>query len=212
MNRKYVIAAIAAGATIAGCGWYFFKASQRKAAEMQAQLQHALSLAKDGNFADCTALLQAAVLEMQQFYGPDDPAAIHAVSILAGVLHRQNNLAEAETLMRDCAAGLDRTVGEDHFQQMSVLSPPQSPPRAFFPSQLSEEAIASFTIDLPPIDQSCMSPQLAAGAAQIRTRFMTASSDAQNLMRTMRSDWMQWHLLPVIYSGKFFVPVRHCIS
>jgi hypothetical protein len=122
MNRKYVIAAIAAGATIAGCGWYFFKASQRKAAEMQAQLQHALSLAKDGNFADCTALLQATVLEMQQFYGPDDPAAIHAVSILAGVLHRQNILAEAETLMRECAAGLDRTLGEDHEESLGCHS------------------------------------------------------------------------------------------
>ena len=118
MNKKYVIAAFAAGATIAGCGWYFFKASQRKAAEMQARLQGALLLAKDGDFDQSTQELQACVQEMQEFYGPNDPVTMHAVSILAGVLHRQNRLPEAEQLMRACAVGLDQALGADHDESL----------------------------------------------------------------------------------------------
>ena len=95
------------------------------------------------------------------------------------------------------------------FQQMS--SPPQSPARASCPFQLSEHSIASFTLELPPLDESRLSPALAAISAQVRIRFMSAASDAQSLMHSMREAWMQWHLLPVIPQGELLVSVllRH---
>ena len=95
------------------------------------------------------------------------------------------------------------------FQQMS--SPPQSPARASCPFQLSEHSIASFTLELPPLDESRLSPALAAISDQVRIRFMSAASDAQSLMHSMREAWMQWHLLPVIPQGELLVSVllRH---
>jgi hypothetical protein len=91
------------------------------------------------------------------------------------------------------------------FQQMS--SPPQSPARASCPFQLSENSIASFSLELPPLDESRLSPTLAASSAQVRKRFMSAASDAQSLMHSMREAWMQWHLLPVIPQGELLVSV-----
>ena len=85
---------------------------------------------------------------------------------------------------------------------MSLLQPPQAPARASCPSQLSEEAIASFSPELPPLDESRTTPAVAAIAVQLRMRFTSASSNAQTLMHAMREAWMQWHLLPVIPSGE----------
>ena len=118
MNKKYVFAAIAAGATLVGCGWYYFKASQRKAAELQEQLHIALRLAQESNFDDCVSLLQSTIEEMKEFYGPDDATVIHTVAILAGILHRQNKLPEAELLMSQCCIGLDKALGADHEESL----------------------------------------------------------------------------------------------
>jgi hypothetical protein len=87
-----------------------------------------------------------------------------------------------------------------------MSSPPPSPlslpAGTSCPFQLSEEAIASFAPELPPLDESRMSPALAARAAQLRMRFVSATADIQNLTHAMRKVWMHWHRLPVIPLGK----------
>jgi hypothetical protein len=73
-----------------------------------------------------------------------------------------------------------------------------SPADVHCPPQLSMEAIASILLELPPLDDSCTSPAVAASAAALRARFTTASSDAQALMLSMREIWNKWNLLPVL--------------
>ena len=119
MNKKFVFAAVAAGVTIVGCGWYYIKATQRKAVELQEQLQAALQLAEESKFDECVSLLQDSIEKMQQFYGPNDPHAIHTVAILANILHRQNKLPDAERLMRQCCVGLDAALGADHEETLN---------------------------------------------------------------------------------------------
>jgi hypothetical protein len=99
------------------------------------------------------------------------------------------------------------------FQQMSlsVTQTTQAPVRLPCPSQLSEEAIASFTPELPPLDESCLSPALAASSAQLRLQFMNASSATKNLMYKMREAWMQWHHLPVISVGALLICVMYWV-
>jgi hypothetical protein len=118
MNKKYIIAAVAAGATLAGCGWYWIKASQRKAAELHDNLQTALRLAQESKFDDSVSLLQSTIEAMNEFYGAADPASIHTVAILAEILRRQNKLPEAEALMRSCCEGLDKALGADHDESL----------------------------------------------------------------------------------------------
>ena len=69
------------------------------------------------------------------------------------------------------------------------------------PLQLSEESIAAFPFELPALDETRMSPSVAACAATVRNSFTSASSQAQNLMRTMRDAWMQWRIFPTISEG-----------
>jgi hypothetical protein len=90
---------------------------------------------------------------------------------------------------------------------MSSSPSNEFPGRVFCPFQLSEEAIASFPPELPSLDESRLSLEQAAFSAEFRNRFMSASSDAQSLMRSMRKAWMQWHRFPVIPSGQLFVSV-----
>ncbi len=77
----------------------------------------------------------------------------------------------------------------------------ESPALAPCPLQLSEEAIASFAPELPPLDESRMSPAEAASAAALREKFASASSKAQVLMVSMREVWMCWNLLPIAPAG-----------
>ena len=88
------------------------------------------------------------------------------------------------------AAAVPRTSGN------STPSPAGAPG----PPQLSLEASASFPPQLPPLDDSRMTPALASTAADLRARFTTASSDAQALMRMMRDIRMEWDLLPLMPS------------
>jgi eukaryotic-like serine/threonine-protein kinase len=118
MNKKYIVAAITAGATLVGCGWYLFKVSQRQAEEMQQQLHDALRLAQETKYDECTSLLQDTIEKMKSFYGPEHPTTIHTVAILAEILHRQNKLPEAEALMRACCLGLDQALGCDHEESL----------------------------------------------------------------------------------------------
>jgi hypothetical protein len=69
------------------------------------------------------------------------------------------------------------------------------------PSQLSMEAIASFPSELPPLDDSCLHPAAASSAAALRARFVSASSDAQALMLSMREVWAEWQFLPTSPAG-----------
>ncbi len=70
------------------------------------------------------------------------------------------------------------------------------------PLQLSEEYIAAFPPELPALDETRMSPSVAACAATVRNSFTRASSQAQSLMRGMRDVWMQWQMFPTISKGK----------
>jgi hypothetical protein len=118
MNKKYVLTAIAAGATLVGCGWYLFKASQRKSSELQERMHESLRLAQESKFDDCVSLLQGTIEEMKQFYGPDNPTTMQTVAILAEILHRQNKLPEAEILMRQCCYSLDKSLGASHEESL----------------------------------------------------------------------------------------------
>jgi tetratricopeptide (TPR) repeat protein len=123
MNKKYVIAAaVAAGVAVAGCGWYIMKYSQRKAAELQEQLHTAIRFAQESKLDDGVTLLQSTIEEMKEFYGPENPTTIHTVAILADLLHRQNNLPDAEALMRACCVGLDKALGEEHEESLGCHS------------------------------------------------------------------------------------------
>ena len=76
----------------------------------------------------------------------------------------------------------------------AVPAPAPSPPN------VPADAAASPPPQLPPLDDSRMTPALALTAADLRARFTTASSDAQALMRTMRDIRMEWDLLPLMPS------------
>jgi hypothetical protein len=69
------------------------------------------------------------------------------------------------------------------------------------PPQLSLEAIASFPLELPPLDDSRMAPAVASSAAALRARFTTASSTVKELMLSMHKFWEKWNLLPILPSG-----------
>ncbi len=80
--------------------------------------------------------------------------------------------------------------------------PPHFPDEVSLPSQLSEQSVAQFVLDLPFLDEDRLSPALAACAANLRSQFADAASKAQTGIRAMRDAWIAWHTsLPVIYSG-----------
>jgi len=85
----------------------------------------------------------------------------------------------------------------------------ESPALAPCPLQLSEEAFAAFAHELPPLDESRMTPALASTAAALREKFTSASSDAQALLRTMHEIRMEWNHLPVVPAGFLSWP-PHC--
>jgi hypothetical protein len=70
------------------------------------------------------------------------------------------------------------------------------------PAQLCEEAIATFEPELPPLEESRITPAHSAIASQLRSRFTDASSSVKILMRTMRDVWISWHSLPVVSTGR----------
>jgi hypothetical protein len=74
-------------------------------------------------------------------------------------------------------------------------------PRAPCPPQLSEETIASIPLELPPLDQSRMSPAVVSAAELLRVEYAITSSQTRSSLLSMRKTWMRWHQLPVAPPG-----------
>jgi hypothetical protein len=73
----------------------------------------------------------------------------------------------------------------------------ECPAPARCPPQLSEEAIASIPLELPPLDDSRMSPAVMLAAEQVRKAYAISSSQAQRSLLSLRNSWMRWHQLPL---------------
>ena len=85
--------------------------------------------------------------------------------------------------------------------QIRDLKARPAPASAPGPPHFSPGDTASVIHELPPLDESRMTPALASTAAALREKFTSASSDAQALMRTMHEIRMEWNLLPVVPAG-----------
>jgi hypothetical protein len=85
--------------------------------------------------------------------------------------------------------------------QIRDLKARPAPASAPGPPHFSPGDTASFPYELPPLDESRMTPALASTAAALREKFASASSNAQALMRTMHEIRMEWNLLPVAPAG-----------
>ncbi len=85
----------------------------------------------------------------------------------------------------------------------------EPPAPAPCPSQLSEEAIASIPLELPPLDESRMSPAVVSAAEILRMEYAISSSQAKSALLALRKAWLRWHQLPVAPapSGIHFVNV-----
>jgi hypothetical protein len=77
----------------------------------------------------------------------------------------------------------------------------QSPASSPIPPQLSEDAIASFPLELPPLVGSLMSSAAVSAAASLRSNYAIASSQVQSGILSLRKAWLQWHLLPMFPAG-----------
>ena len=91
-------------------------------------------------------------------------------------------------------------------------APQRHEPRALCPPQLSEEAIASIPLQLPPLDQSRMSPAVVSAAELLSMEYAITSSQARSSLLSMREAWMRWHQLPVAPPGNCIVPFRLSVS
>jgi hypothetical protein len=81
-----------------------------------------------------------------------------------------------------------------------------------FAECLSEEAIAAFPPALPLLDDSQITPAIAAAAAALKTNYASAAFNAQILMRGLRDAWLSWHSLPVKHAGQSQCPVARCVT
>ena len=73
----------------------------------------------------------------------------------------------------------------------------ECPAPATCPPQLSEEAIASIPLELPPLDESRMSPAVISAAKILRMEYAIYSSRAQSDLLSLRKAWLRWHELPM---------------
>jgi hypothetical protein len=73
----------------------------------------------------------------------------------------------------------------------------EPPAPAPCPPQLSEEAIASIPLELPPLDESRISPAVVSAAETLRMQYAICSSKAQSALLFLRKAWMHWHELPM---------------
>ena len=73
----------------------------------------------------------------------------------------------------------------------------ECPAPATCPPQLSEEAIASIPLELPPLDESRMSPAVISAAGILRMEYAIYSSRAQSDLLSLRKAWLRWHELPM---------------
>jgi len=77
----------------------------------------------------------------------------------------------------------------------------QSPAGSPCPHQLSEDAIASFPLELPTLDDSLMSAAAVSAAASLRLNYAVSSSQVQSGILSLRKAWLQWHLLHMMPAG-----------
>jgi hypothetical protein len=85
-------------------------------------------------------------------------------------------------------------VIEAHTSSTGTEPPAPAPP---CPPQLSEEAIASIPLELPPFDESRMSPAVVSAAEILRMEYAISSSQAQSSLLSLRKVWLRWHQLPM---------------
>ena len=84
-------------------------------------------------------------------------------------------------------------VIEAHTSSTGTEPPAPSP----CPPQLSEEAIASIPLELPPLDESRMSPAVVSAAEILRVEYAISSSQAHSALLSLRKAWLRWHQLPM---------------
>ena len=77
----------------------------------------------------------------------------------------------------------------------------QSPAGSPCPPQLSEDAIASFPLELPPLDDSLIFAAAVSAAASLRLNYAVSSSQVQSGILSLRKAWLQWHLLHMMPAG-----------
>jgi ankyrin repeat protein len=71
-----------------------------------------------------------------------------------------------------------------------------------FAEIFSEEAIAAFPPALPVLDDSQISPAIAAAAAVLQNDCSKAASSARDVIRGLRNAWLSWHNFPTKHSGQ----------
>ncbi len=107
------------------------------------------------------------------------------------------NLMSFEASLFAHTRSLGGLVVEALIDSTGVQSPAGSP----CPPQSFEDAIASFPLELPPLDGSLMSAAAMSAAASLRLNYAIASSQVQSGILSLRKAWLQWHLLPTIPAG-----------
>ena len=103
------------------------------------------------------------------------------------------NLMSVEASLFAHTRSLGDLVVEALINSTGVQSPAGSP----CPPQLSEDAIASFPLELPPLDGSLMSAAAVSAAASLRSNYAIASSQVQSGILSLRKAWLRWHQLPM---------------
>jgi hypothetical protein len=71
-----------------------------------------------------------------------------------------------------------------------------------FAEIFSEEAIAAFPPALPVLDDSQISPAIAAAAAVLQNNYTSAACSARDVIRGLRNAWVSWHNFPTKHSGQ----------
>jgi hypothetical protein len=84
-------------------------------------------------------------------------------------------------------------VIEAHTSSTATEPPAPAP----CPPQLTEEAIASIPLELPPLDESRMSPAVVSAAEILRMEYAISSSQAKSSLLSLRKAWLRWHQLPM---------------
>jgi hypothetical protein len=107
------------------------------------------------------------------------------------------NLMSFEASLFAHTRSLGGVVVEALVSSTGVQSPAGSP----CPPQLSEDAIASFPLELPPLDGSLMSAAAVSAAASLRLNYAIASSQVQSGILSLRKAWLQWQQLSIMPAG-----------
>ena len=112
-------------------------------------------------------------------------------------LSRSANLMSSEASLFAYTRSHGSLVVEAHASSSGA----ECPAPATCPPQLSEEAIASIPLELPPLDESRMSAAAVSAAASLRLNYAISSSHVQSGILSLRKAWLQWHLLHMMPAG-----------